>query len=90
MSEQNVEQVEGSEAPEGETPEQKSERDAAIRKAYGTATAELRNAHREEFNDLMAAHAKEAGYEWKPRPSAEDKAREQYEKLIAEFPNLAK
>lgn len=64
-------------------------REKALRQAYGKATQQLREAHRDEFNDLYSKAASDAGYEWKPKPKAEDKAREQMQSLLAEFPHLA-
>lgn len=58
------------------------------RKAYGAATKALREAHREEFNVLMAKEAKTLGVEWKPKPTDEEKAADQLAALLAAHPNL--
>jgi hypothetical protein len=61
------------------TPE---ERDRRLQKAYTAATQELRQTHRDEFNDAYSRHASELGVEWRPRPSAEQKAEEQFDALL--------
>lgn len=76
------------------TPEQEAEaaenaaRKTALRKAYGQATQDLREAHKDEFGDLYSVRAKEAGYDWHPRLSPEQKAEEEFARLIEEFPFL--
>jgi hypothetical protein len=54
--------------------EKDAERSAALRKAYGDATSELRAAHHEEFTALLAAKYAAAGLEVRPRLSAEERA----------------
>ena len=54
------------------TPEQT--KDKALRAAYTKASQKVREDHRDEFNEAMATFAKEAGYEWTPRSTAEDRA----------------
>lgn len=63
-------------------------RDKALRKAYGQATKALREAHQDEFNGLYKAKAKALGFEWTPRPSAEQKAVEELDTILATFPHL--
>lgn len=60
-----------------------------VRSAYSKATTRLREAHKEEFNTLMAAEAKALGVEWKPRLSAEEKKRAALREAIAADPELA-
>jgi len=65
-----------------------NERANALRKAYGQATARLRGEHREEFDQFYAEAAKELGVDYKPRPTAEQKAEETFEALLEEYPHL--
>lgn len=67
----------------------KAERQKALNKAYGEASAALRSAHQMEFNSLMQAAAKKLGFEWQPKKSKEEKAAEQLAALLSEFPHLA-
>lgn len=64
------------------------ERDAKLRKAYGVAAKQLREAHQDEFNELHQAAAAVEGIEWTPRATPEQKAADQIDALLAEFPNL--
>jgi hypothetical protein len=64
-------------------------RKAALRKAYGTATQDLRENHRDEFNDLYAERAKELGVEWSPRQTPEQRAEQAFDALLADYPHLA-
>lgn len=70
------------------TPEATDEK-ALVRKAYGTATTQLREAHKDEFHTLMKAAAKDLGVDWSPRPTAQEKARKQMMDLLAAHPELA-
>lgn len=73
-----------------ETPDDKSaERGTALRKAYGTANTRLREAHREEFDNLYAEAAAELGVEYTPRLTAEQKAEQEFSALLREYPHLA-
>lgn len=65
-----------------------AERKSALRKAYGQATQDLRDKHRDEFNQQYAERAAEAGVEWNPRLSPEEKAAAEFDALLAEFPQL--
>jgi hypothetical protein len=58
------------------------------RKAYGLAQTRLREAHREEFNAFMAEEAKALGIEWKPKPTDEEKAKAELDKILAAHPGL--
>ena len=58
------------------------------RKAYGAATARLREAHRDEFNTFMQEEAKTLGIDWKPKPTDAQKAKAQLDALLAEHPEL--
>lgn len=65
-----------------------AERKEKLRAAYGKATTSLRENHRDEFNKLYSEHAAELGVEWSPRPSEEQKAEQQFEDLLTNFPHL--
>jgi hypothetical protein len=54
-----------------------------------TADKRLRAAHSEEWNRYMTEEAKSQGIEWTPRLTDEEKARKQYEDLLAKYPHLA-
>lgn len=58
-------------------------------KAYGAATARLKDAHRPEWLGLVAEEMSSLGIEWSPRPTPEERAAQQMAALIAEFPGLA-
>jgi hypothetical protein len=73
--------------PEPEAPPEASA-NSVLRKAYTTATQQLRDAHRQEFEDLYTAAAKELGIDRKPRQTAEQKAEEEFDALLAEYPHL--
>jgi len=64
------------------------DRKTKLRKAYGQATTALREAHKTEFNDLYSKHAADLGVEWSPRPDAEQKAEQEFDQLLADFPHL--
>lgn len=66
-----------------------NDRANALRQAYGKATARVREAHRDEFEAAYVEEAAALGVEYKPRPSAEQKAEEQLAALLAEYPHLA-
>lgn len=59
------------------------------REAYGKAMSRLRDAHPDEFNSLRMEEAKARDLDWKPKPTEEQKAREQLAKILAEYPGLA-
>lgn len=59
-----------------------------LRKAYTTATQQLREAHRDEFEGLYTAAAKDLGLDRSPRPNAEQKAEAEFDALLAEYPHL--
>lgn len=70
------------------TEDSKETQKAALRKAYSNATQELREIRRDEFNTLYAKHAKEQGVEWSPKLTAEQRAAQEFDRLLAEFPWL--
>lgn len=63
-------------------------REAKMRQAYGRASSRLRDAHREEFNDLMAEESRKIDLDWKPRPTEEDKARQRVAAILEKHPEL--
>jgi hypothetical protein len=72
------------------TPEQSPEetRKAALRAAYATATARLREAHRDDFNTFYSEEAEKLGQEWHPRRTPEQQASQEFDRLLEEFPFL--
>lgn len=62
--------------------------DALRRKAYATAEKTLREKYAEEFRALVTAEAEKLGVEYKFRKTPEERAREQYEDLLRQFPAL--
>jgi hypothetical protein len=72
--------------PDAETEDQKRKR--LLRKAYSEATQALREKHRGDFETLYAEKAGEAGVEWTPRATPEQKAGEVFEALIEQYPHL--
>jgi hypothetical protein len=77
--------TEEQEAEQRSLPATKEE---AVKKAYAEATSALRSAHRDEFNKDMAARVKAYGFEWKPKPTATEKRKEQIAALLAEDRDL--
>lgn len=72
--------------PTDETEDARRKR--LLRKAYGEATQALRERHRGDFEGLYEDRAKALGVDWHPRPSAEQKAEEQFEALVEAYPYL--
>lgn len=68
--------------------EETAERKDLLRQAYGKATQTLRENHRDEFNTLYSEAAGALGVEWSPRLTEEEKARQQFDELLAQYPNL--
>lgn len=77
------------EAAEGQT-EVATSKDDAVRKAYSHASSTLREKYRDEFNKIVKEKAKDLGYEWSPKKTKEEKAREEFEALLRDYPDLAK
>jgi hypothetical protein len=69
--------------------EKEAERKNLLRRAYGMATTRLREQHRDDFNTLYEEAAKELDVEWHPRKTPEQKAEEQFETLLRDYPQLA-
>jgi hypothetical protein len=70
------------------TPEAAVTRDEAVRAAHSKATSDLRNKHRDEFNASVKKYAAEAGFEWSPKKTQEEKDREAFEALLAARPEF--
>lgn len=64
------------------------DRNAALRESYTAASQRLREAHLTEFNLYRQEEAKARGVEWTPRPTADEKAQAELERLLAEHPDL--
>jgi ABC-type branched-subunit amino acid transport system ATPase component len=64
------------------------ERKTLLRQAYSTATQKLRESRRTEFNQMYAEEAEKLGVVWSPRQTAEQKAEQTFDELLAEFPHL--
>jgi hypothetical protein len=67
------------------TPDEK----ALIRKAYGQATQDLREKHRDDFNGFLSTRAADLGVTWAPKPTAAQRAAEQFDALVQTYPFLA-
>lgn len=61
----------------------------AVKKGYSEATTALREKYRDEFVADVKARVKALGHEWSPRPTAEEKRRAEFARLLAEDPTLA-
>lgn len=60
-----------------------------LRQTYEIATQALRERHREEFIELRKEAAKELGVEWNPRLTAAEKAEQEFDRLLRDYPELA-
>lgn len=65
------------------------ERQKLVRQAYSKATTRLRETHRDEFDQLVSQEAEQLGINYKPKPSPEEKARQQMRELAEQYPHLA-
>lgn len=65
------------------------ERERLLTQAYGAATKRLRDEYRSEFNSLYEEEAAQRGVEWHPKLTAEQKAEQEFDALLAAFPYLA-
>ena len=59
------------------------------REAYSAATARLRDSRKDEFRALVLEEAAKRGVTYEFRKTAEERAREQVQALLAQHPNLA-
>lgn len=69
--------------------EENTSKDTLLRQAYGKATQDLRDAHRDDFNEFYAKRAAELGVDWSPRLTPEQKAAQEIAALLNKFPGLA-
>lgn len=65
-----------------------ADKDAAMRAAYSAATKRLRESHREEFNTLQKEEAAKQGIDWSPKPTKEERALAEVQRLLDENPGL--
>lgn len=70
-------------------PSKNDEAAKARNKVYYAARAELIENHQDEYRKLLEKHAEEAGVTLTLRKSPEEKAQEQLNKLLTDFPHLA-
>lgn len=63
-------------------------RDEVLRASYAEATKQLREKHRDEFNQLRKELAAEAGVDWTPEPTEEEKAAKIIADLLVQHPDL--
>lgn len=75
-------------AAEAETPKGAVTRDEAIRAADARAASDLRATYRDEFNAAKKQYAAEAGFDWSPKKTQEEKDREAFEELLAKNPGF--
>jgi hypothetical protein len=73
---------------ESTTEQEQQDRASKLRKAYTNAQASLRTIHRDEFDRLYQEEAQKLGVDYTPKPSAEQKAEEQINTLLSEYPHL--
>lgn len=75
--------------PKGEVTEKlKRSEQKARAAARSTAASRLRQAHREEHDKYLAEEMAAQGIDWKPKPTPEQKAKQDLERIYAEFPHL--
>lgn len=76
-------------APEqAPAPDEKADRESGLRKAYSLATTRLREEFRTDFDRLYSEEAEKLGLTYTPKPTPEQKAKADLEKLLAEYPHL--
>lgn len=56
--------------------------------ARSAAASRLREAHRSEHDEYLADEMQKRGIDWKPKPTPEEKAKADLEKIYAEYPHL--
>ena len=69
-------------------PAETESTDATMQKARSAALARIREENRDRYNEILVEEAKALGIDWKPRPSAKDRARQKLQQLLAENPEL--
>lgn len=60
-----------------------------LRKSYDMATQRLRKANEEDFIKFRREAAEELGIEWEPRLSQEQRAEQEFDALLEQYPHLA-
>lgn len=70
------------------TDTEKAERSTKLRTAYTQANTALREKYRDEFERLYQEKAEALGVDYKPRPTAEQRAQEQMEAILNDYPHL--
>lgn len=70
------------------TEKAQTDRDAALKASYVTATKQLREKYLDDFNALRVAAAKDLGVEWTPPKTKEQKAEEELAALLEQYPHL--
>lgn len=66
-----------------------STRQQALNAASGAASKRLKEEHQAEWNKYMSEEATARGQEWKPKMTKEQKAEEDFKRLLAQNPHLA-
>lgn len=66
----------------------KEKRTKLLSEAYTAATKRLREGRRDEFDALYSEEAANRGIDWKPKPSAEQKAKQEMQRLLEQHPHL--
>jgi hypothetical protein len=66
----------------------KADRQKGLNAAYSAASKRLREAHQDEFNSLYQQEAADRGIEWTPKATPEQKAEQEMQALLAQFPHL--
>ena len=66
----------------------REEREKRLSTAYNRASQALREAHRDEFNQLYSEHAASLGVSWTPRLKPEERAEQELLTIFDEFPEL--
>lgn len=64
-------------------------RQQALNAASGAASKRLKTAHQDEWDKYMVEEATARGQKWQPKPDAEQKAKAEFERLLAQYPHLA-
>lgn len=67
---------------------EKASRADLLKQAYQAANKRLRAAHNEEFQNFYKEEAAALGEEYKPKPTAEEKAAAEVAALLEKFPHL--
>lgn len=71
-----------------EATEVEQVRDTRMSAARSAAATRLRDAHLDEYNQFVVEEATARGLEWKPRPTAEQKAAADLAALLEAHPHL--